>query len=56
MHRLPGQQKLQTAEYFWLMLLALYAVSVFNLGGYILVLMLALYLVLHIRSIRFSLL
>lgn len=55
MQGLPGQRRLQTAEYFWLVLLALYAVSVFNLGGYILVAMLALYLVLHVHCIRISL-
>lgn len=56
MRRLPKQQKLRTPEYFCLAMLALYAVSVFNLGGYILVLMLGAYLVLHLRSVRISLL
>ena len=56
MNALPPRRKLMLSEYLWLMLLALFAVSVFNLGGYILVLMLGLYLVLHIHSIRISLL
>lgn len=54
MNPLPSQQKLRPSEYFWLALLALYAVSMFNLGGYILVVLLAAYLMLNIRNIEAS--
>lgn len=54
MNRLQTQPKLTLSEYLWLLILALYSVSVFNLGGYVLVFMLGLYLLLHLRRISLS--
>lgn len=54
MSPLQRPRKFTAPEYGWLALVALYAISIFNLGGYFLVVLLVAYLMLHVRDIILS--